>query len=508
MPNSNPFIVDDADTPNRVLFAASEIHPLIKTGGLADVAGSLPLALHHRGVDVRLIMPAYPQVIDRLIPLKAISTLKVPGWNHQLRILKGTFQGTLPIYLIDAPGLFDRIGNPYLDAHGHEWSDNALRFSTFCRAIVAIVKRETTLKWQPNVLHLNDWQCGLVPALLAEEWERPATLFTVHNLSYQGNYREQTLHELRLSPSLWSHDGLEFHGNVSFIKGGLAFSDRITTVSPTYARQILTPELGYGLEGLLKHRSKHLYGILNGVDYSVWNPATDPHLERNYGLSTFAGKRDNKIALQKELGLEENPNAFLLGHVGRTVEQKGVDLIVELIPRILASDTIQLAVLGSGDSALEHALSEAAKGSPDRISATIGYDERLAHRIEAGSEAFLMPSRFEPCGLNQMYSLRYGTPPIVHRTGGLADTVINVDPEHTLDGSATGFVFEEADAESLWKSIEKARELFMRPPMWWERLATTGMKVDYSWDVSAAQYEALYTDARLTPAPNPLAQEA
>ena len=489
----------------KILFAASEAQPLIKTGGLADVAGSLPIALGHFGHDVRLVLPAYPQAIERAIPVKQVASLRLPGTAHPVRILEGKLgNSNVPLYLVDAPDFFNRPGNPYVDASGNDWSDNPERYALFCRAIVSIALNHAGLHWQPDVVHCNDWQTGLVPALLAMEWNRPATIFTIHNLAYQGVFNRAAFDRLHLPAPLWSHDGLEFHDNFSFIKGGIAFSDWITTVSPTYAKEILTPEFGYGLEGLLAHRESRLSGILNGIDYEVWDPASDPSLKQHFDHNTFSLKKINKLHLQKELGLPEDENAFLFGHIGRLVEQKGVDLILDVLPGLTDKENTQVVMLGSGNHELEKRLKDAAAWRPDKIAAFIGYDEALAHRIEASCDCFIMPSRFEPCGLNQLYSLRYGAVPIVKRTGGLADTVIDASSKNLLDGIATGFSFDDPNAHALWQCLERVFELRERPAVWWEKLATTGMKQDFSWDASAGHYIDLYHQAMDNPAINPV----
>ncbi|MCB1851025.1 MAG: glycogen synthase GlgA [Gammaproteobacteria bacterium] len=490
----------------NLLFASSEAQPLIKTGGLADVAGSLPLALSQLGHDVRLVLPAYPQAVNRAIPLTTAATLELPGYDGSVRILEGRLNDSVPLYLIDAPGLLDRPGNPYTDASGSDWRDNAQRFALFCHAIVVIALNRAGLSWRPDLVHCNDWQTGLVPALLASEDSRPASVFTIHNLAYQGVFNRTTFDRLELPNALWSHQGLEFHDNFSFIKGGLAFADWITTVSPTYAQEILTSALGYGLEGLLQHRSERLEGVLNGIDYSVWDPASDPAIPQHYDAATFSLKKINKLHLQREVGLPENEHALLFGHIGRLVAQKGVDLILQILPGLLRLADTQLIILGSGDPGLERFLQQECGKHPDKIATVIGYDEPLAHRIEAGCDLFLMPSRFEPCGLNQLYSLRYGTVPIVHRTGGLADTVINATPRNLLNGSATGFVFDRPDVESLWRTIDSAIDFHKRPEIWWQKLAINGMQQDYSWDRSAQHYVEIYQKAIDHPAPNPLAK--
>jgi starch synthase len=491
--------------PKKILFATSEAQPLIKTGGLADVAGSLPLALSEMGLDVRLVLPAYPQAVERAIPLKTVATTRISGVTEPVRILEQKREGNLHLYLVDCPSLFNRPGNPYTEASGRPWSDNSQRFALFCRAIVRIAMDQAGLGWCPDVVHCNDWQTGLVPALLAQEWDRPATIFTIHNLSYQGMYDSSTFAQLMLPDQLWSPDGLEFHGNFSFIKGGLVFADWITTVSPTYAEEIRTPEFGYGLEGLLQHRADRLAGVLNGIDYQIWNPATDQHIKHNYDLNSFESKQKNKLALQDELGLEENPNAMLFGNIGRIVEQKGIDPIIDILPEIMRRDDTQLVILGSGEEHLEQSLEIAAQKFPGRCAVIIGYDEHLAHRIEAGSDCFLMPSRFEPCGLNQLFSLRYGTVPIVNRTGGLADTVVDLNPASLLSKTATGFISDLPEADSLLDSVNRAIEYYRRSGQWWEKLAKNGMKQDFSWNSSATHYLEIYAKAINSPAKNPVA---
>ena len=493
-----------ASAPKAILFAASEAQPLIKTGGLADVAGSLPPALRKLNNDVRLILPAYPQAVERAIPLKTVATLNVAGAPGEVRLLEGLFDGILPLYLVDAPGLFDRPGNPYTDGSGKDWGDNAARFALFCRVVTLVAMNRTELGWQPDLVHCNDWQTGLVPALLAQEWNRPATVFTIHNLSYQGVFDHATFDAIRLPKNLWSPEGLEFHNNLSFIKGGLVFADQVNTVSPTYAKEILTPQFGYGLEGLLQHRTDRLSGVLNGINYQEWDPANDPTLAQHYDTTTFELKQVNKVMLQREMGLPVQEDVMLFGHVGRTVEQKGIDLLLETIPELLSRDGVQLVILGSGDPQLEQALQETAECYPGLMAVHIGYSEELAHRIEAGCDCFLMPSRYEPCGLNQLYSLRYGAVPVVHRTGGLADTVVDVTPENLLDDTATGFVFDRPEPAALLDAMERAIDYYQRPGVWWRKLAINGMQQDFSWKASALHYLELYQQAIDNPAPNPV----
>jgi len=477
----------------KILFASSEAQPLIKTGGLADVSGSLPAALKARGEDVRLVLPAYRGVAAKVDALEEVARLELPAARAPVRILQGKVPGSaVPLYLVDAPSYFDRPGGPYGGPDGSDWPDNAARFALFCRAVCALALDQAGLDWRPEVVHCNDWQTGLVPALLAMETRRPATIFTIHNLAYQGLFDWATFEDLELPYELWSMHALEFYGEMSFIKGGLSFADRINTVSPTYAEEIRTPEFGCGLEGLLVQRAGHLSGILNGVEYDDWNPETDRLIPAHYNSADPAGKADNKRALQARFGLEERVELPMLGMVGRLVEQKGIDLLLAILDRLMDLP-LQVAILGSGQHAFELALRGAAENYPN-LGVQIGYDEALAHLIEAGSDLFLMPSRFEPCGLNQMYSLRYGTLPVVRRTGGLADTVVDADADALDDGSASGFVFDEATPDDLLDAIERALDLHADARAW-RRVMSTAMRQDFSWQRSADAYLALYNDA-------------
>jgi starch synthase len=474
-----------------ILFAASEAHPLVKTGGLADVSGSLPRAIKNSGQEIRLILPAYPAAVANSHGLKLVADVSLPGTDTPVRILQGRLPHTrVRLYLVDAPEFFDRPGGPYSTPEGKDWPDNAARFALFARAVCAVALDQAGLDWKPDLVHCNDWQTGLVPALLSLKTQRPATVFTIHNLAYQGLFERDRFQELELPPEWWSMDLLEFHDRLSFIKGGLVFADWITTVSPSYAEEICTPEFGCGLEGLLEHRKQRLTGILNGVDYRDWSPGRDRLLPHTYTSRTLRLKQENKIALQKSFGLPVKPDTPLFGHVGRLVEQKGVDLILELIPELLQLP-MQLVFLGTGQPELEQALLEQHRKHPTKIGVRIDYDEKLAHLLEAGSDVFLMPSRFEPCGLNQLYSLRYGTPPIVRNTGGLADSVVDVSGPNLNQGTATGFVFDEAEPSALLHAIERALNLYAQQRVW-KDLIQTGMHEDFSWTRSASAYLDLY----------------
>jgi starch synthase len=479
----------------KILFIASEAHPLMKTGGLGDVVGSLPVALKSLRADVRLLMPAYRDAVARAGKLKTVTTLNIPGLDAPVKILEGRLPGTTVItWLADFPKAYDRPGNPYLDSDGQPWPDNAMRFALLAHAGSALALGKSRITWQPDVVHCHDWQTGLVPVLLAQHAKQPATVFTIHNLAYQGLFPRQTFTALALAPKLWSPEGLEFHGQMSFLKAGLVFADRLTTVSPNYALEIQTPEFGAGLDGLLCHRAAHLRGILNGIDDAAWNPATDRLLRKTYSFASVQGKTANKLALQQQLGLTPGPETPLLGMVGRLVHQKGIDLLLEALP-VLMRRPLQLVVLGSGEPAYETALREKVERYQGRLAVHIGYDEKLAHRIEAGADMFLMPSRFEPCGLNQLYSLRYGTIPIVRRVGGLADTVIDATKDETGSGRATGVLFQDAGVDTLIAAVDRALALW-RDRDGWKRLMRAGMRQDFSWRRRAGEYLKLYREVR------------
>jgi starch synthase len=483
----------------KVLFAASEAYPLIKTGGLGDVIYSLPRALKEAGADVRVILPAYRAVLEKAPETTIIAWLDIigVGRSHHVRILESSDDSLgVPLYLVDCCELFGRPGNPYQHPDGYDWPDNAERFAVFSRAVAALTATHDAIGWQPQVVHCHDWQTGLIPALLKHQPGAPKSVYTIHNISYGGIFSHYDYNAPGLPDLWWNSEGLEFHGNFSMLKAGVLYADHVTTVSPTYAREILTPQFGYGFEGVLHSIEYKLHGILNGVDQDAWNPQSDPYLPSRYSdkWRTFKGKCDNKGFLLMEMGLaatNERLQAPLFGFVGRLVEQKGIDLIAEVIPHIVAHSNASFIILGSGQHAYEHAFEELAQRYPGRVMLHLGYSEELAHRIEAAADFFLMPSRFEPCGLNQLYSLRYGTPPIVHHTGGLADTVIDTNGGTILDNSATGFVFNEASAAALQYTIERAISCY-HDGNCWKQIMRTGMQQDFSWTKSAASYLELY----------------
>ena len=411
-------------TPLRVLAVASEIYPIIKTGGLADVVGSLPVALRSCGIETQTLVPGYPDVI------KALPTSKVLlHWPHfyggPIRLLGGSL-GDLDLLVLDAPHLFARPGNPYIAPDGKDWPDNGVRFAALSR-MAAEIGQGAARSFVPDIVHAHDWQAGLAPAYLHyADGPRPGTVMTVHNMAYQGKYPHAMLDAFGLPPDSFTIDGVEYYGTISFLKAGLRFADRITTVSPTYAVEIQGDEGGMGLGGLLRERSKDLSGVLNGIDTSVWNPETDPHIAARFSAEELESRAANKAALQRRLGLDQNPDALLLGVISRLSWQKGLDLLLENVATIV-SEGMQFALLGSGEPDLEDRYRVVSETNLGRIAGLIGYDEGLAHLIQAGADALVVPSRFEPCGLTQLCALRYGAVPIVSRVGGLADTVIDVD---------------------------------------------------------------------------------
>ena len=477
---------------NKILYVSSEAFPLIKTGGLGDVAGSLPAALLKLSQDVRLLLPAYPDVLKNIKTRKRCASTSY--YNLAVEIIETRLPGTnVIVWLVDCPALFNRPGGPYTDDHGQTWDDNALRFAVFCLAAVDIALNNLKMDWQPDVVHCNDWQTGLVPALLSLHKTRPATIFTIHNLAYQGTFEHKIFTDLQLPDVLWHIDGLEFYNQLSFIKGGLAYADKITTVSPTYAKEILSPEFGYGLNGLLSHREEHLTGILNGIDDKHWNPGTDKYLSQNFNRRTLNKKYLNKIELQKELSLPVSESLPMIGMISRLVEQKGLENILTSLKAILDLP-LQLVILGTGESHYELLLSEWAAKFPKKFKMIIGYNEKLAHRIEAASDIYLMPSTFEPCGLNQLYSLRYGTLPLVTSVGGLADTVTNANSENISRKTANGFLLKEDSADDLLTTIKYALSLYEKKDIWLQ-LQQTAMSSDFSWHTSAYQYINLYEEA-------------
>jgi starch synthase len=474
-----------------VLFVASEAAPLVKTGGLADVAGSLPVALMHQGADIRVLMPGYPAVMEGVKSKGRLTAFPALNELPASQVLAGKLPGGVPLLIVDCPPLYQRPGGPYQDTTGKDWADNDLRFGLLGYVAAMLSSAQSPISWRPQILHANDWQAGLAPAYLRfMPGERARSVMTIHNLAYQGVFPPVTLSRLGLPPSAFSPDGVEYYGNLSFLKAGLFYADHITTVSPNYAQEIQREPLGMGLQGLLAHRSATLSGILNGIDTDAWDPESDPYIAKYYNASRLPVKLENKRALQARLGLEANDEIPLVGSVGRFTDQKGFDLILESARELLALP-VQLAVLGSGDAELQDAFNLLARSHPGRVGVQVGYDESLAHQIEAGADIFLMPSRFEPCGLNQMYSQRYGTPPVVHATGGLVDSVVDATPENIAAKSATGFLFSPMTRAALVAAVSRALAAY-RDRKLWRQLQKNGMARDFSWEASAQRYMELY----------------
>ena len=474
----------------KVLFATSEAAPLIKTGGLADVSGALPAALRGIGVDVRVLVPGYRQVIAQLARHKVAAAFdNLPGFPSS-RLLSGTMANDVPIWVLDCPGLYRRAGGPYQNAGGHDWPDNARRFGLLSRVAALLGSSESPLKWHPDLVHCNDWQTGLTPVYLRFAQGAAPSVFTIHNMAFQGNFAAATVQELHLPPSCFGINGVEFYGHMSFLKAGLFYADHITTVSPNYAKEIQQEALGFGMQGLLAARRDDLTGILNGIDTGEWNPATDKHIARKYGIGRMAGKAADKKFLQGRMGLGLEPGVPLLGVVSRFTHQKGIDLILEIAPRLIGLPA-QLVILGGGEAQMQQAASGLSRSYPGKIGTQIGFSEELAHQIKAGADMFIMPSRFEPCGLNQLYSQRYGTPPIVHATGGLVDSVVDCTAETLRDGTASGFVFSGMTAENLFAAIQRAVGLY-HDRCKWKILRKNCMVKNSGWENSAEVYRSIY----------------
>lgn len=476
----------------KVLFITPEITPLLKTGGLADVSAALPAALREHKADVRVLLPGYPRVMDCLKDKRLLTILADTGVHGEVRLLEAALPGSgVPLLVIDYPLFYERDGGPYIDHNGHDWVDNAQRFALLSKVGAILGGSESPLAWRPDIVQCNDWQSGLTPAYLHFSPEpRAATVMTIHNMAFQGTFPASLVTPLGLPASSYSINGVEYYGQLSFLKAGLYYANHITTVSPTYAEEIQQEPLGFGMQGLLAHRHQDLTGIVNGIDGHEWNPATDKLLTHNYSADDLTGKAASKRALQHKLGLTENPDIPLLGVISRLTHQKGLDLLPAIAPFLLEYP-VQIVILGSGEAGLEEAFLHLAQSRPDQVAAVIGFNEALSHQIEAGADIFLMPSRFEPCGLNQMYSQCYGTPPIVHATGGLVDTVVDATPENISNGTATGFIFTQATTHGLNECIHRALKAFSDQPTW-RKIQSNGMRRDFSWNRSAEEYLALY----------------
>lgn len=470
--------------PLHVLYVASECAPWSKTGGLADVSAALPAALRALGIDARVLMPLYPTVPRN--ELREFAHYSATARLPEARVVAGELPNRVPIFLVNCPALYDRAGGPYQDEAGHDWNDNARRFALLAR-IAANLGSSGAEGWQADIVHCHDWQTGLAPAYMRYGPQpHAASVFTIHNLAFQGIFPADIIEQIELPAASFNVDGVEFYGQCSFLKAGLAYADALTTVSPTYAMEIQRESHGMGLHGLLQNRSDTLTGILNGIDTEVWSPASDRHIARRYDAATLERKVHNKRALQERLRLPQT-DAPLLAVVSRLTDQKGIDWVFEIASAI-AQLPAQLVLLGRGDERYEAAARGLAQAMPQSVSATIAFDDALAHQIEAGADTLLMPSRFEPCGMNQLYSQRYGTVPIVRATGGLADSV---DDFSAATGAGTGFVYREPSARALLATIKRALVIF-RDRASWRRLQRNGMSRDFSWDASARRYAQIY----------------
>ncbi|EFL89520.1 glycogen synthase GlgA [Ahrensia sp. R2A130] len=471
-----------------VLYVASECAPFVKTGGLADVIGAVPKALAPLGADVKILLPAYPALLA-ILNTGALVASYDDLFDGPAKLVSVQAEG-LDLLLLDAPHLYDRAGSIYLDETGQDWHDNHLRFGALCR-VATDIAREGVADWTPQITHVHDWQAGLVPLLIELDGmaKPPATIVTVHNVAFQGLFQWETKNLFNIPDEHFTSEGAEYWGQLGFLKAGLAYADAITTVSPTYARELLTPEFGMGLEGVFQARQDDLSGIINGIDLDAWNPKTDPHLAKSYTARSLGRKDDNRAVLAGRFSLTKSDGP-LFCVVSRLTEQKGLDLLLEVLPTLVENGA-QLALLGSGDPDMEAAFREAQKQHKGQVGVIIGYDENLSHLMQGGSDAILVPSRFEPCGLTQLYGLRYGTLPVVATTGGLADTVTDVSPETIKAKTATGFHCEPGNAASLRHAITRTCEAYADRDLW-RVLQRNAMRQPVGWDGSAPTYLALY----------------
>lgn len=471
-----------------VLAVASEVYPLLKTGGLADVTGALPQALAAEGIDVRTLVPGYPAVLRDIDESNVVRQFAMLH-GGPARVLEARVAGAR-MFVLDAPQLFDRPGNPYVASDGKPWADNASRFAALAQA-GATIARDGIGDFQPQVVHAHDWQAGLLPAYLHfMPPPRPRSVMTIHNLAFQGLFPASVFASLELPDQAFGIDGLEYYGDIGYLKAGIAFADSVTTVSPTYAAEIRTPEGGMGLDGLLRKRSQVLVGIRNGIDCTVWDPANDGYLAACYGDDSRGARRENKSWLQRRLGLDADARALLFIVVSRLTPQKGSDLLLEALPALQRGGA-QLAVLGTGDMELERRFKAAAEANPGRVAVETIFDESLAHQMQGGADALLMPSRFEPCGLTQLIALRYGAVPIVARVGGLADTVVDANEMALAADAGTGVQFAPVSSEMLECAIDRTCDLW-RDPVEWQRMQTRGMRTDVSWRAPSRAYATLF----------------
>jgi len=485
----------------NIVFATSEVAPFAKTGGLADVCGSLPVDLRQAGHNVAVMMPAYRQVKASGLALEPLGVkFDIPISNKIMRgrLLRSTLPNSdVPIFFVEQEDYFDR---PELyRLKGEDYKDNCERFVFFSRAVLEAIR---LLHLEVDVVHCHDWQTSLIPAYLHIEYahthgyEEMASLLTIHNLAYQGIFWHWDMLLTGLDWKYFNLHQMEFYGKLNLLKTGMVFADWLTTVSPTYAKEIQTEAMGCGLDGVLRGRTEQLTGIVNGADYHVWNPATDPHIALKYDVSNWqTGKAACKAALQRELGLPESPRIPIIAQVGRLADQKGWDMVIEVLRRWATEMDVQWAILGTGEPYYHELLGQLSREFPFRVAARLEFSDELAHRIEAGADMFLMPSRYEPCGLNQLYSLKYGTVPVVRATGGLVDTVTDTTPETLAQGTATGFSFEALSTSMLDATLRRAVDTYWQNEGAWRQLVGTGMQQDWSWKASAEQYVAAYTNA-------------
>ena len=477
------------DMKLKILLVSAEVHPFAKTGGLADISGALPVALKKLGHDIRVIMPKYPCTSKAGQKIQALQMeLNIPGFQKKGSLFKSELAGGVPLYLVQHDGYFKRehlYGEP-----GSDYPDSVERFSFFSQAALEAVK---SLDFKPDIIHCNDWHTGLIPVYLKSLYRNDAwfsktkTLFSIHNLGYQGNFPRSQLKTTGLDESLFHQEGLEFYGQFSFLKGGLMFADVLSTVSPAYSREIQTPELGFGMDGILRKRSDRLYGILNGIDDTTWNPKTDPLIPANYGPKSLSSKKQCREDLMQMFSLKLNKGTPILCMITRLLEQKGIDFIVEARAALDKQD-LSLVVLGTGVTKYESFFKQWSRERPDRIATELKFDEALGHRILAGSDMILMPSHYEPCGLTQMYAMKYGTVPIVRAVGGLKNSVQEFNAK---TGKGTGFKFKTPQAKFFLKSLEKALSCYHQTKTW-KKLMLNGMAKNHSWENSAKQYSRLY----------------
>jgi starch synthase len=472
----------------KIVHVCTEFFPLIKTGGLADVIGALPLAQRQQGLDARLLMPGFPALMSGVSDL--VTVYQSSTFAGDIRLLLGHYN-QLPIYLIDAPTLYQRPGNPYMDDSMEDYSDNYLRFALLAWVSCQLAKG-IDKGWQPDIVHAHDWHAGLAGAYLAESDYPARCLFTVHNLAYQGLFSYQCLDKIGLPARLFQAQGLEFYGQISYLKAGLYYADHVTTVSPTYAEEICTSAYGCGLEGILqeRHLQGRLSGILNGLDDTVWNPADDLFIAHQFHPKNLANKRKNKAIFQRDCQFNVDDKALLFGVVSRITPQKGLDLILQILPE-LAEHNAQFVLLGRGDIEMEKAFQSLAERYPDQIKVILAYDEVLSHQIMAAADVIMVPSRFEPCGLTQLYALKYGALPLVRATGGLADTVFDCSLENLMDNTANGFVFQNPTLEALYGAVRRALALWQQPKNW-QKIQRRNMQVNQSWLRAADAYSLLY----------------